>query len=103
MTTPEQSAAVVQQDIQNMEHLGDWDHGMEPDVSNDAEGGPKNQGTICAPFVKKAQAIATKVINSMEKAAHDMGENATQASDENQLNEGGENHAEEEEASMKQK
>ena len=36
MTTPKQASAVVQQDIQNVEHLGDWDHGMEPNVSDAA-------------------------------------------------------------------
>ena len=107
MTTPKQASAVVQQDIQNVEHLGDWDHGMEPNVSDAAAaaaGEPNSkghQGNICVPVVKKAQAIAAKVMHSMEQAAHNMGETAAHANDENQLKEQVERHSEEEVAGMK--
>lgn len=100
MSTPEQAAAVVQQqqvDTQNMEHSGDWDHGVEPDAL--AEGGePKaDHEKKSVPVMKKAQSLASKVIHSVEE----MGERATQALAEEHLKDGDESHTEEEVAGMK--
>jgi len=97
MATPEQAAAV---DTQNMEHSGDWDHGVEPDALNEA-GEPKDQDKKGISFIKKAQAAVANALHNIEAKAASMGEKAAQALHEDQLKQGVENHTEEEVAGQK--
>jgi hypothetical protein len=88
-TTMTTSEEVAKQDTQNMEHLGDWDHGVEPD----AGGEPKNQDKKKVPLVKQAQAAVGAAVHSIEAAASKIKENLKEGVDDQ--------HTEEEVMGMK--
>lgn len=109
MTTPEQAAAIAV-DTKNLEHSGDWDHGVEPDplapttqdAKDDDEPKSDSQKQSGVPLmVKKAKAAVTNVYNNVKETAHKMEEEASKALHEESLQKSVENHTEEEVAGMK--
>ena len=98
-TTSEQ---VAKEDTLNMEHIGEWDHGVEPDALNrdnaPSSSEPKDHrpppAEAVQPLVKRAQAVVEKAVHSMEAAARSLETAASNALAESK--DGVEHHTEEE-------
>lgn len=92
----------TEEDLQNLEHSGDWDHGVEPDVldasfSNDDEALKGHDDDMLAVPKRVAQQVRT----SVSKAIHNLSDNLAGLKNDAHLKEEVENHTEEEVAGMK--
>ena len=98
MTTPQEDE---NEDLHNLEHSGDWDHGVEPDVldnsfSNEDDLKGHDEDIFAGP-----KRLVQQVRTSFTKVMHDLSDRAAEVRNDEHLKEEMENHTEEEVAGMK--